>query len=500
MSYTNSAVVECDTSFGPNDVLLGRGNHFQNSGNEKFRSLVRSRSIEYCSCDDNIVKDNIARQIVDSVASQHGRFLRKVKIKSKGNDSAGAAVSARDSSVLVPNEQWEVADTETVLVKIKQTFRDFTASDKKRIGATGYKTSPHSSSDGTATLQHVSILERLQHLGTLTSPPFRTLPDSNNGSPMFSSPTNRKTEAEEMLFQHARASQLDHLAHNTQQQLHNQNSQDHQLMSLFEQQRAILMTQLQQSSLVSGNKKLHNQPAQQQQPYHCQTNPHHHLSTQPASTSFTQEPIRLASTDNQIPQTLLHHQMHQSHQDAFLQGQNDPGQNPSMIDQQLRVIPRYIDSVLYQPQCTLANQNVKQSHIYSSLSLNTLPNNLHNWSLQPSLYNNLSIPIGVQPPVHDQPAATQQCSITERFNEYLNQGNTFPLSAHNMSNTSPSRSTNEFFAVSDQVHLPGALSYPQNHIQQQLATTDTDRIHRSASLLHTNEDKNNDDDKKPPAL
>ena len=496
MSYANSAVVECDSSIGPNDVLLGRGNHFQNSGNEKFRSLVRSRSVEYCSCDDNIVKDNIARQIIDSVASQQGRFLRKVKQKFKGNDSGGAkAVSAGDSGASVPKEQWEVADTETVLVKIKQTFRDFTASDKKRTCATRYKTSPHPSSVGTVTLQ-----ERLQHLGTLTSSPFGTLPDSNNRSPMYLSSTTPKTEADEMLFRNVRASQLEHLVHNTKQQLHNQNSQDRQLLSLFEQQRAILMTQLQQSSLVSGNKKLHNQPAQQQQPYHCQTNPHHHLSTQPASTSFTQEPIRLASTDNQIPQTLLHQQMYQSHQDAFLQGQNDPGQNPSMIDQQLRVIPRYIDSVLYQPQCTLANQNVKQSHIYSSLSLNTLPNNLHNWSLQPSLYNNLSIPIGVQPPVHDQPAATQQCSITERFNEYLNQGNTFPLSAHNMSNTSPSRSTNEFFAVSDQVHLPGALSYPQNHIQQQLATTDTDRIHRSASLLHTNEDKNNDDDKKPPAL
>ena len=485
MSNQRSIVAEYYSSIGPNDVLLGRGNHFQNSGNEKFRSLVRSRSIEYCSCDDNIVKDNIARQIVDSVASQQGRFLRKVKQKLKGNDSGGAkAVSAGDSGTSVPNEQWEVADTETVLVKIKQTFRDFTASDKKRTGATRYKTSPHPSSDGTATLQ-----ERLQHLGTLTSSPFGTLPDSNNRSPMYLSSTTPKTEADEMLFRNVRASQLEHLVHNTKQQLHNQNSQDRQLLSLFEQQRAILMTQLQQSSLRSVKKTPPNQPAQQhQQSYHSQGKLHHDLSTQPAPTSLTLESIQLPSTAHQFPQS---QHSYQSHQDVFQQGLNDPGQRPSMVDQQLPVIPRYAGSVLYQPPHALATQNVQQSNIYSLMNLNALPN-LQNWSLQPLLHSNLSIPIGEQPPVHDQPAtATQQSYIAEPlFNGNLNQGNALPLSSQNVSNMWPSNSTNELFAMSDQLHMPGAAPY-FSHPQFQ---------HPSASLLNEEEDDNNDDDKKPPAL
>lgn len=497
MSNQRSIVVGYDSSIGPNDVLLGRGNHLHNSGNEKFRSLVRSRSIEYWSCNDNVMKDNIARQIVDAVTSQQGRFLRKMKKSSQGTDSDSAVVVARDSSgTSVPNEQWEVADIETVLVKIKQTFRDFTASNKRRTGVSAYKTYAPPSTDAPLNLQHMSILERLQNVSTLASPPFATLPDSNLSSRIISSPTTSKTDAYELLFQNARASQLDHLVHNAQQHLHNQNSQDRQLLSLFEQQRAILMTQLQQSSVTSSKKPQINQPAQHSQPYPSQCNPQPHRPMQAESSSLNQELMRFPNTALQFQQPLLNPQSHQSHQDLFLQRQNDSGQYQYLIDQQLRAFPRLDSSVIYHPQYALVNQNVPQNHIISSMNLNTVPN-LQNWSLQPLPHNNLSISTGVQPSVqHQHHPLTQQNHIAERFNEYFNQGNIVPLDANNMTSMSSNVGIQELFAMSNQVHLPGAVTYHHPTVQQRVPTTDT--AHPSASLRY--EDDNNDDDKKPPAL
>jgi hypothetical protein len=104
------------TSIEPNDVVLGRGNHIHIDGNTQFRQLVHARSTEYWSCQDNFAKDLIARQIVDTVTSRGGRFLRRVR-------ASGA------------EEQWELANKETVLVKVKQTFRDFSASHRKQQSA-----------------------------------------------------------------------------------------------------------------------------------------------------------------------------------------------------------------------------------------------------------------------------------------------------------------------------------------------------------------------------
>jgi hypothetical protein len=117
-------------SVGPNDVILGRGNHLSNSGNEKFRDLVRSRSIEYWSCSDNLEKDSIARQVADTVRSLGGRFLRSAESKVRNND---ASSKSRGTANTTKSEtRWEIASSPTVLLKIKQTFRDLTASVKKR--------------------------------------------------------------------------------------------------------------------------------------------------------------------------------------------------------------------------------------------------------------------------------------------------------------------------------------------------------------------------------
>ena len=124
-----------------NDVLLGRGNHVHNPGNAKFRTIVLSRSIEYWSCNNNVTKDAIAHQIIDQISSLGGRFLRKMKNTSKSQKriddaAAGATGHTNDESTSLVAESWEIADMETVLVKVKQTFRDFTASAKKRTAVT----------------------------------------------------------------------------------------------------------------------------------------------------------------------------------------------------------------------------------------------------------------------------------------------------------------------------------------------------------------------------
>ena len=500
MSNHRSIVVGFDSSIGPNDVLLGRGNHLHNSGNEKFRSLVRSRSLEYWSCNDNVVKDDIARQIVDSVTSQQGRFLRKVKNNSVGTACTGTAVStSRDSGDLVPTEQWEVADTETVLVKIKQTFRDFTASNKKRNIDSACKTSPVSPSDGPINLQQVSILERLQNYNTLTSPPFGSLSDLNNNSQMFTPPAATTTDTYEMLFQNARASQLDHLVHNAQQQLHHQDSQDRQLMSLFEQQRAILMTQLQQSSLASDKKAPINQPSQYQPPYH-------HFLPQPPHTSLQQESVRLPIADQDLPQTHLTAQLYPSpNQDQFLQGQNNQRLQQYLMEQQLRALGHTggTTGAFVQPQyTTLPHQNVPTNPILSSLMYrNIVPNLQNSTQPQPSLPYHSSISTtaaAAVPPMAQHQYATSAHS--NDLNEYdLNQGIPFPSTSIKLSGSSNNNnnSVNELLAMFDPVPLPGAVSsYPPHPLLPQVTTADT--VHPPAA--RNDDDNSIDDNVKPPAL
>ena len=125
-------------SVGPNDVILGRGNHLSNAGNEKFLDLVRSRSMEYWSCSDNADKDNIARQVIDTVQSLGGRFLRSVADKPRNVNSSKKETTNTTKST----GHWEIASHHTILIKVKQTFRDLTASAKKRTASSKASNNP----------------------------------------------------------------------------------------------------------------------------------------------------------------------------------------------------------------------------------------------------------------------------------------------------------------------------------------------------------------------
>ena len=107
---------------GPNDIILGRGNHVGSAGNKQFIDIVRSRSLEYWSCSDAAAKDIIAREILDTVKSLGGKFLRC---------NVGKAGSNNNDATKQAAESWEIVSDPTVaLIKIKQTFRDLNAKQR----------------------------------------------------------------------------------------------------------------------------------------------------------------------------------------------------------------------------------------------------------------------------------------------------------------------------------------------------------------------------------
>jgi hypothetical protein len=95
-----------------NDVLLGRGaasDRFE--GNIQFRTLIRAHKSEYCSSMHPNEKAFIAQQIVQTIQSNQGRFLRKIKFP-------GEWVQDIDSPM------WETVSDSVAAEKVKQAFRD----------------------------------------------------------------------------------------------------------------------------------------------------------------------------------------------------------------------------------------------------------------------------------------------------------------------------------------------------------------------------------------
>lgn len=89
------------------DVLLGRGKcvHFF-PGNVAFRLAIKAKSQEYNS-HNCLKRDAIAREIIDLVHSNGGRFLQKSTANGTGCES-----------------NWTVSSRSTVRTKVKQALRD----------------------------------------------------------------------------------------------------------------------------------------------------------------------------------------------------------------------------------------------------------------------------------------------------------------------------------------------------------------------------------------
>ena len=103
------------TSLAKNDILCGRGSGpNEHVGNVEFRKLVLTRKVEYNNANTSRdTKGKIANDIINTVRSKGGRFLRKLNVeqmKEAGCYKRGMAV-------------YELADEVTILEKTKQTLR-----------------------------------------------------------------------------------------------------------------------------------------------------------------------------------------------------------------------------------------------------------------------------------------------------------------------------------------------------------------------------------------
>mmetsp|Transcript_22850 Transcript_22850/g.49857 ORF Transcript_22850/g.49857 Transcript_22850/m.49857 type:complete len:461 (+) Transcript_22850:32-1414(+) len=116
----NQPQMEIVTKLGPYDVLFGRGSGpNDHEGNVRFRKLVAERKAEYMATNHRMTKAKIAREIVDAVFSQNGRFLKKIE-----------ADDARNIGIPDGVEAWTGVDDDTIMEKAKQALRQNTNKNK----------------------------------------------------------------------------------------------------------------------------------------------------------------------------------------------------------------------------------------------------------------------------------------------------------------------------------------------------------------------------------
>jgi hypothetical protein len=112
---------------GPNDVLLGRGDHsVKNEGNIRFRQLIKAQKARYKNVLDVSEKHDIACEIIRAVRDRGGQFLRRVEPLGE----------AQELGVLSEEEAWVPAEESIVIKKCKQAFRD-KPPKKENTGAEG---------------------------------------------------------------------------------------------------------------------------------------------------------------------------------------------------------------------------------------------------------------------------------------------------------------------------------------------------------------------------
>jgi hypothetical protein len=116
MSTTIDCSNICVYNVESNDVLLGRGAPIiNNKGNIKFRKVVNARKAEYMASCRHDIKNKIANEVINIIASRNGRFLRRVE---DSEEALKLGISVTDESV------WVVADEYVSLQKVKQALRE----------------------------------------------------------------------------------------------------------------------------------------------------------------------------------------------------------------------------------------------------------------------------------------------------------------------------------------------------------------------------------------
>lgn len=163
------------------DVILGRGkNANQRPGNIRFRQLTAARASLYKSRRGS-EKNELAREVVEQIRAEGGRFLRAV---TAGN-SKGELVGA-----------WEIVSDDVSLAKAKQAIRD-AATERRRNKPTKHpppdtaRSSPRQSTPKQPSLSPSSSLQ--EYLSSTSSNPLP--PGSTAASTTTEPRTSRNEEA-----------------------------------------------------------------------------------------------------------------------------------------------------------------------------------------------------------------------------------------------------------------------------------------------------------------
>ena len=110
---TDDALVVTQLNF--NDVLFGRGAPaIDNEGNVRFRRVVCSRRTEYIAAAKRQTKDQIAREVVQTIQAEGGRFLKKMN---QPENSLEPGLAEKTNA-------WKVVELGEVLTKVKQALRE----------------------------------------------------------------------------------------------------------------------------------------------------------------------------------------------------------------------------------------------------------------------------------------------------------------------------------------------------------------------------------------
>ncbi|CAB9496159.1 expressed unknown protein [Seminavis robusta] len=114
------------TELNAMDVLFGRGSGpNDHEGNIRFRHLVAERKQEYLATNHRQTKAKIAREIVNKILDDRGRFLKKVE-----------HFEARRLGIPKGVDAWIIVDDDTVMEKAKQALRQNTAKEKRGASPT----------------------------------------------------------------------------------------------------------------------------------------------------------------------------------------------------------------------------------------------------------------------------------------------------------------------------------------------------------------------------
>ena len=111
--------VQYVTELSASDVLFGRGSGpNDHPGNVKFREYVSVRKAAYMATSHRLTKTNLAKEILDLVSADGGRFLRKVE-----NETT-------------EQELYEIVDDHTIMEKAKQALRQNANKARETTAAT----------------------------------------------------------------------------------------------------------------------------------------------------------------------------------------------------------------------------------------------------------------------------------------------------------------------------------------------------------------------------